>query len=293
MPTRPDGVQIKPPAISPPTSVIAPPTNVIAPAPPAIAPAPTIIPPLPPTTAQPINPGVIQIRPVEPDLSLMFPRFPQNSFLLRFDDQFDQYTDYKYYNTDIGKLENYSEQSDGTQTIKWDGRVVIPYEGAQIIVEIKDERRDDGGDSKFEKLSAEWLNKDVEVMLNRYMEKMGGSLVFPMPDEINKANGIANIGVLPAWSKQAAQKMVDARIMDLGGGGMFKSGNVTRSECAAYLVHAFGIAPEMKKSVFSDIVPANPYIPEINATPSLFWEGVFFLLLLKLGYCRAKISDAK
>jgi len=260
LPTRPDVIQTQPPSISLPSRVIAPATPAETLTTPDVTPAPSI--------TAPINPGVMQIRQIDPDLNLMFPQLPQNSFLLRFDDLFDKYGDYEYYNTSTGKMLNYSEYSDGTQTIKWDGRVVIQYEGAQIIVEIKDDRRDSSGDSIFETLSAEWLNRDVGGMLNRYMEKMGGSLVFPMPDEINKADGIANIGTLPAWSKQAAQKMVDAGIMDLGGGRMFKSGNVTRSECAAYLVHAFGIAPEMKKPVFSDIVPSNPYIPEINAAVS-------------------------
>lgn len=265
--TTPTDVPTRPPAVTTTPTIV--PTR-----PPVVTPTPSIILPTledtepEPSTAPSFNPGITQIRPLDPDFNLIFPQLPQNSFLLLFDDLFDKYDDYEYYNTYTGKTENYSEQSDGTQMMKWDSRVVIPYEGVQIVVEIKDERRDSNGDSKFETLSAEWLNRDVEGMLNRYMEKIGGSLVFPMPDEINKADGIANIGELPAWSSQAAQKMVDAGFMDLGTGGTFKSGNVTRSECAAYLVHAFGIAPEMKKSVFSDIVPANPYIPEINAAVS-------------------------
>lgn len=285
LPTRPDIPDIEPPVILPPTRNILPPadadtsltrdvtqqTRVTSPAinapvlpPPTIAPTPETP---SPTTPDLTAPGILPVRPILPDLSLIFPRFPQNSFLLRFDDLFDKYSDYDYYNTATGRMENYSEQADGSQAIKWDGRIVIPYEGAQIVVEVKDDRRT-GGDSKFETLSTEWLNRDVEGLLNRYMEKMGGSLVFPMPDEINKGSGISNMTALPAWSKQATQRMVDAGIMDLGAGETFKSGSVSRSECAAYLVHAFGIAPEAKKTTFSDIVPANPYIPEINAAVS-------------------------
>jgi len=223
------------------------------------------------TTNTNVEPGtlnIIPIRPIDPDLSKYLPSLPQHSFTLSYDDNFDKYDDYNYYNNYTSKLENYSEQTDGTQTIKWDDKIAITYEGAQIILEIKDDRRGSNADSKFETLSAEWLNKDIEGMLNHYMEKMGGSLVFPMPDEMNRTGGISNIGMLPSWSSQAAQKMVDAGIMDLSSGQVFKSGTVTRSECAAYLVHVFGIMSDMKKPVFLDIVPANPYIPEINAAVS-------------------------
>ncbi|HEX2946605.1 MAG TPA: hypothetical protein VHT96_11695 [Clostridia bacterium] len=131
------------------------------------------------------NTAVNPIRPIDPDVNKMLPGSPQNSFLLSYDDKFDKYSDYDYYNNVTGKMENYSGQVDGSQSIKWDGRIVITYEGAKIVVEVKDERIG-GGDSKFEKLSAEWINKDVGGLLNRYMEKMGESLVFPMPDQMNK-----------------------------------------------------------------------------------------------------------
>lgn len=134
---------------------------------------------------KPVNPGVSPVRPIDPDMSKLLPGSPQNTFLLSYDDKFDKYSDYDYYNNATGKTENYIGQIDGSQSIMWDGRIVITYEGAKIVVEVKDERTG-GGNSKFEKLSPEWMDRDVGGLLNRYMEKMGESFVFPMPDQLNK-----------------------------------------------------------------------------------------------------------
>ncbi len=143
----------------------------------------------------PVSPKKPEISPINPrdlDFNIMMPEKPRKTFVLSYDDNFDKYSDYDYYNDIIGKMDNYSIQADGTQMVKWDTKTVINYEGAEIIVEIKDERRK-SGDSKFETLSSEWMNRDVKGMLNRYMERMGGSLVFPMPDEIMKGEGIYNM----------------------------------------------------------------------------------------------------
>lgn len=197
------------------------------------------------------------IQPKESNLENLLSDMPQNSFTLSYDEKFDKYEDYPY--------DHYSQLADGSYSMKWDDKIVIIYEGAEIILEVKDERRDSSGDPKFETLSSEWSDKNVEGMLNRYIDKMGGALVFPMPDELGKLKGISNITNIPSWSVKSVQKMVDTGIMDLGSGQTFKTGIVNRSECAAYLVHGFGINQDMKQSVFSDIVPSNPYIPEINA----------------------------
>jgi len=256
-----------------PTRTIAPTATPIIPVR-TIAPTSTPIIKLPFTTLTPVSLSNIQlatttlnltslnlnlIKPREIEPVKLLPNIPQHTFTLSYDDLLDKYTDYYF---DV-----YSEYIDGAQTIKWDDKIIITYEGVEIVMEIKDERRE-GGDSKFENLSSAWTDKNAEALLENYMEKMSGSLVFPMPDEINRKEGISNIEALPAWSSQAAQKMINAGIMDLGSGGTFKSGTVTRSECAAYLAHAFGITPQMKSSTFSDIVKSNPYIPEINAAVS-------------------------
>ncbi len=136
------------------------------------------------------KPSISLINPADPDFKKLLPGLPQRSFFLSYDDKFDKYEDYDYYNNDTGKTENYSGQVDGTQMIKWDGMVVINYEGAKIVIEIKDERRE-SGESKFETLSPEWMGKDVKGMLNRYMEKIGGNLVFPMPDEMIRQEALS------------------------------------------------------------------------------------------------------
>lgn len=53
--------------------------------------------------------------------------------------------------------------------------------------------------------------------------------------------------------------------MDLGKGNTFKSGNITRGECAAYIAQAYGLEAKMGKSRFMDVTYMNPYLPQINA----------------------------
>lgn len=136
----------------------------------------------------PIKPPVVML-PKEIGIAKVLPSLPQHSFTLSYDDPLDRYEGYHF---DI-----YSNLIDGSYTIRWDDKIVMTYEGAEIVLEYKDDRRDNGGDSKFETLSGEWTGKNVESMLNRYMEKMSGSLVFPRPDEINKEKSIFNMEVMP------------------------------------------------------------------------------------------------
>ncbi len=144
---------------------------------------------LPKTASEPITTKNIPVQPRKQDLAKLLTNFPQHILTLSYDDPLDRYE--KYYG-DI-----YSSMVDGSYTIRWDDKIVITYEGAEIVLEYKDDRRDNGGDSKFENLSGEWTGKDVEGMLNRYMEKMGGSLVFPMPDEMLKKGGMAPGKAMP------------------------------------------------------------------------------------------------
>jgi hypothetical protein len=110
----------------------------------------------------------------------LFQSMPQNSIILSYDDPLDSYGKCPY--------NDYKELSDGSYTIRWDDKIVLTWEGAQIILEIKDYRRDTSGDPKFETLSGGWKGKNVELMLNEYMEQMQGGLVFPMPDQMNGIN---------------------------------------------------------------------------------------------------------
>ncbi|HRU40492.1 MAG TPA: hypothetical protein P5021_00810, partial [Candidatus Diapherotrites archaeon] len=138
-----------------------------------------LIPAVKPESVEPtaVIPG-IRIQSKEMDIPELLQGAPQHIITLLYDDLFDSYEGYKY---DI-----YSDLVDGSYTIRWDDKIVITYEGAKITLEYKDDRKDTDGDSKFETLTGDWTGKNVEMMLNRYMEKMGKSLVFPMPDEIMK-----------------------------------------------------------------------------------------------------------
>ena len=96
--------------------------------------------------------------------------FPQRTFTLSFDDQFDKYEDY---------YDNYSEWVDGTRHLMWNDKIVFQYEGVDITVEYKDVYEEGEHDSKFETLPADMLSWD------RYLDRMMGSVVMPMPDEMN------------------------------------------------------------------------------------------------------------
>ncbi len=204
------------------------------------------------------------------DFKALFSSLPQNTILMSFDDPADDglLADAAIWKGPAANDPMYNEYVDGTKYIKWDCKVVIPYEGVEIIAEYKEDRKEYSGDSRPEYLSSEWLEKDAEELLYRYMEKYSKMDTMPLPDEINKAAGISNLSKLPSWSKTASTQMVNTGIMDLGRDGMFKSGKVSRSECAAYLSGALGIAPEMAQSNFTDMIHGNPYIPQINAAVS-------------------------
>ena len=154
----------------------------------SVAPIKVPSPVLPEPTPGVINPNNITLQPKEISIPKMLQNLPQHTFTLSYDDPIDRYYQYKF---DI-----YSNLIDGSYTIRWDDKIVIKYEGAEILLEIKDYRRDTGGDSKFENLSGDWTQRNIKGMLNRYMEKMGGSLIFPMPDQMYKEQGQSNMEVM-------------------------------------------------------------------------------------------------
>lgn len=120
----------------------------------------------------------IQIQSKEMDIPELLKGAPQHVITLLYDELMDTFEGYKY---DV-----YSDLVDGSYTIRWDDKIVITYEGAKIILEYKDYKNETEGDSKFETLTGDWTGKNIEMLLNRHMEKMGKSLVFPMPDEMVK-----------------------------------------------------------------------------------------------------------
>lgn len=139
---------------------------------------PNIIVPKTGTVQPDIKP--LAIVPVKELNNRLFQNMPQHSITLSYDDPIDSYGKYAY--------SDYKELVDGSYSIRWDDKIVLTWEGAQIILEIKDYRRDTTGDSKFENLSGSWTGKNIELMLNEYMDKMEGNLVFPMPDQMNQIN---------------------------------------------------------------------------------------------------------
>jgi hypothetical protein len=135
-----------------------------------------------------INPKIPPVLTKEIDIAKILTNLPQHSFTLSYDDPLDRFEGYHF---DI-----YSSLIDGSYTIRWDDKIVIKYEGAEILLEIKDYRRETSGDSKFENLSGDWTQRNIKGMLNRYMEKMGGSLIFPMPDQMYKEQGQNNMEIM-------------------------------------------------------------------------------------------------
>lgn len=141
------------------------------------------------------------------------------------------------------------------------GTVEYIHEGAKIIIS-------DPKDKDPEKKSDGAPQYKQDTSFDRYMSRMFWAVVSPTLEQniaIDRASSIKNIKSLPAWSNTAVKNMISKNIMDLEEGGTFKSGNVTRGECAAYIAQAFGLEAKVGKSKFTDIPPMHPYLPQINA----------------------------
>lgn len=183
--------------------------------------------------------------------SLMDINTPQNSESFRY----ESFLEYKEPSDNIAapqRLVGY---------IRRIGTVEYLHEGAKIIISDpmdKDPERESKGAPKY----------NQETSFDRYLSRMFWSVVSPTPDQniaIDRASSIKNIKALPVWSNTAVKNMVSKNIMDLGEGQTFKSGNVTRGECAAYIAQAFGLEAKVGKSKFTDVPPMHPYLPQINA----------------------------
>ena len=141
------------------------------------------------------------------------------------------------------------------------GTVEYMHEGAKIIIsdsKDKDPERESKGAPKY----------NQETSFDRYLSRMFWSVVSPTPDQniaIDRASSIRNLKAVPAWSNTSVKNMINKNIMDLAAGQTFKSGNVTRGECAAYIAQAFGLEAKVGKSKFTDIPPMHPYLPQINS----------------------------
>lgn len=142
------------------------------------------------------------------------------------------------------------------------GEVQVPYEGATITIKAPS---DADGNPRGEKTQY----KDVNgLSMDRYLSRMFWATVSPTPEQDQLTEKISNFNALPGWSAAAAGNMVSKGFMDPGENRKFKSGNVSRAECAAYLTKAFGIISQPGRGKFTDIAPMNPYLPEINAAVS-------------------------
>jgi hypothetical protein len=138
------------------------------------------------------------------------------------------------------------------------GELIYTYEGAEFTVKDPNDEVKRGNGRKVLYKSTDMLNFD------RYLSRMFWSTVSPMPEQGIKER-VSNFASIPAWSSAAAETMLRKGIMDLGANAAFKSGNVTRGECAAFLSKSFQLTPEIGKSKFRDMPPMYPYMPEINA----------------------------
>ncbi|MBP1762333.1 MAG: hypothetical protein H6Q64_1875 [Firmicutes bacterium] len=138
------------------------------------------------------------------------------------------------------------------------GELTFSYEGAEFTIKDPGDEVKRGQGRKVLYQSTDMLNFD------RYLNRMFWSTVSPTPDQGIKEK-VSNFASIPAWSSSAAQTMLSKGIMDLGANAAFKSGNVTRGECAAFLTKSFQLTPDIGKSTFRDMPPMYPYMPEINA----------------------------
>lgn len=138
------------------------------------------------------------------------------------------------------------------------GELTYSYEGAEFTVKDPGDAVKRGKGRKVLYQSTDMLNFD------RYLNRMFWSSVSPTPDQGIKEK-VSNFASIPAWSSAAAQTMLSKGIMDLGANAAFKSGNVTRGECAAFLTKSFQLTADIGMGTFRDMPPMYPYLPEINA----------------------------
>lgn len=174
---------------------------------------------------------------------------PQNTFNFRY-----------YSGSDYGEDVSNSPTPD-TMDVGWlrrKGELEYNYEGETIVIkspEVSD---------KIGKGHKKPINTPANP-LDQYMARKMWAVINPMPDEASGINRISNISSIPTWSKNAVQNALEKGTMDLGKGNTFKSGNITRGECAAYIAQAYGLEAKMGKSRFMDVTYMNPYLPQINA----------------------------
>ncbi|MDD4504065.1 MAG: S-layer homology domain-containing protein, partial [Clostridiaceae bacterium] len=187
-----------------------------------------------------------------------------NSFNIVFQDKNKPQNtiDFRYYSgIDYTELEsdNLAFTSTDVGYLKRKGELEYKYEGETIIIKDPNDTDKVGKGKKV-------LNQPAgAISLDKYLARMLWSVISPMPDEMTEMDQISNISALPTWSRDSAKRAVDMGMMDLGEGGIFKSGNVTRGECAAYIAQAYGLEGKLGNSKFSDVTYMNPYLPQINA----------------------------
>lgn len=174
---------------------------------------------------------------------------PQNTF------------NFRYYSGNDYDEEVSNSPTPDTMDVGWlrrKGELEYNYEGETIVIKSPEES------DKIGKGHKKPINTPANP-LDQYMARKMWAVINPMPDEISGINRISNISALPTWSRDSAIKAIDKGMMDLGKDGTFKSGNVTRGECAAYMAKAYGLEAKMGKSRFMDVTYMNPYLPQINA----------------------------
>ncbi|MGE5677885.1 MAG: S-layer homology domain-containing protein, partial [Pseudomonadota bacterium] len=167
---------------------------------------------------------------------------PQNTFTYRFNSK----TVYRE------PEEGQEPPAAGMAYLRRTGLITVPYEGAVITIEDPDDVIPRGK-----------AHKDLykQNPIDAYMARMYWSRINPDPRYNLEAT-------LPSLSSAAVRNVVGKGLMDLNENGSFKSGSITRGECAAYLAKAFGLQSKLGSTGFKDIPPMYPYAAEINAAVS-------------------------
>ena len=214
-------------------------------------------------TGRPAGTKTVIDKPLLPSFSTLLPNLtlpsssavdadkPQNTVDFRYDSW------YKYPESqdNVGEASNFLTVG----AMRRYGEIQVNYEGAVITI------KDPSDADKKPRGKRPTYKDETGISMDRYLSRMFWATVSPNPEQGLQSVSIRNLSSLPAWSSKAASSMVSKGYMDLGANEMFKSGNVTRAECAAYLAKTFGLESQVGRGMFTDIEPMNPYLPEINA----------------------------
>jgi hypothetical protein len=177
---------------------------------------------------------------------------PQNTVAFNYDSK-EKFSETQQYIAD-GTI-----SISGLPSVKRVGKIKFPFEGTTILIEDKADAPPRG---KAHKPPVSKPDYSLDAYLARYF----WSRINPDPRlSLDVSDRISNLKSIPSFAVKSVKGVLDKRLMDLTPRGTFKTGYITKGECAAYLAKTFGLKSVIKERQFKDIPTMHPYLAEINA----------------------------